>query len=35
LGDDAVCFDLEEYNEDEILYIEARFDEAYQSVFTD
>jgi hypothetical protein len=35
LGDDAVCFDLEEYNEDEIQYIEARFDEAYQSVFTD
>jgi len=35
LGDDAVCFDLEEYNEDEIQYIEARFDEAYQSVITD
>jgi hypothetical protein len=35
LGDDAVCFDLEEYNEDEIQYIEARFDEAYQSVTSD
>ena len=35
LGVDALCFDLEEYNEDEIQYIEARFDEAYQSVTSD
>jgi hypothetical protein len=35
LGDDAVCFDLEEYNEDAIQYIKARFDEAYQSFNTE
>jgi len=35
LGDDAVCFDLEEYSEDGIQYLEARLDEAYKSVTTD
>ena len=31
LGEDALCFDLEEYNEEEIRYVEARMDEAYKS----
>jgi hypothetical protein len=31
LGEDAVCFDLEERDEDIIRYIEARLDEAYES----
>jgi len=31
LGEDALCFDLEEYNEEEIRYAEARMDEAYKS----
>jgi hypothetical protein len=29
LGEDAVCFDLEEFDEDAIKYVEARLDEAY------
>ena len=35
LGDDAICFDLEEYDEDAIKYVEARLDEAYQSASND
>ncbi|QTA78220.1 Uncharacterized protein dnl_04370 [Desulfonema limicola] len=31
LGEDAMCFDLEEYDEDKISYIEARLDEACES----
>ncbi len=31
LGEDALCFDVEEYDEDLIRYIEARLDEAYES----
>ncbi len=31
LGEDAICFDLEEFDEDAIRYVEARLDEAYQS----
>ncbi|MEA1948919.1 MAG: hypothetical protein U9N83_16650 [Thermodesulfobacteriota bacterium] len=31
LGEDALCFDLEEYNEEGIRYVEARMDEAYKS----
>ncbi len=31
LGEDAVCFDLEEQNETLIQYIETRLDEAYQN----
>lgn len=31
LGEDASCFDLEEFDEDAIRYVEARLDEAYQS----
>ncbi len=29
MGEDAICFDLEEYDEDVIKYVEARLDEAY------
>ncbi|WP_028579310.1 hypothetical protein [Desulfogranum japonicum] len=29
LGQDAVCFDLEEYNEKELTYVEQRIAEAY------
>ncbi|MDD2468801.1 MAG: hypothetical protein PHI97_32915 [Desulfobulbus sp.] len=32
LGNDAICFDLEECSEEAIGYVEARIDEAYQSV---
>lgn len=31
LGEDAVCFDIEEIDEDLIRYIEIRLDEAYRS----
>ncbi len=31
LGSDAVCFDLEQCSEDDLCYVEARVDEAYQS----
>jgi hypothetical protein len=31
LGEDAMCFDLEEWDDDLITYIEARMDEAWQS----
>jgi hypothetical protein len=31
LGEDALCFDLEEYNEEGIRYVEARMDEACKS----
>ena len=31
LGEDAVCFDIEERNEELIRYIEIRLDEAYRS----
>jgi hypothetical protein len=31
LGEDAVCFDLEEFDEAAIKYVEARLDEAYTS----
>lgn len=31
LGEDAICFDLEEVDENAIRYVEARLDEAYQS----
>ena len=30
LGEDAVCFDLEEFNEEEVCYVEARLEEAFQ-----
>jgi hypothetical protein len=30
LGEDAICFDVEEYDETLVRYIEARFDEAHQ-----
>jgi hypothetical protein len=29
LGEDALCFDLETYSEEEIRYVEARIGEAY------
>ncbi len=29
LGEDAVCFDLEEYNEQDLAYVEQRITEAY------
>jgi hypothetical protein len=29
LGENAVCFDLYEYNEEDIVYIKGRLDEAY------
>ena len=28
LGEDALCFDLEEFNEESIRYVQARMDEA-------
>jgi hypothetical protein len=31
LGEDAVCFDIEELDEELIRYIEIRLDEAYRS----
>jgi len=31
LGEDAHCIDLEEYNDDDLSYLEARLDEAYKS----
>ncbi len=31
LGEDAMCFDLEEWDDELIAYIEARLDEAWQS----
>ena len=31
LGEDAMCFDLEKWDDDLIQYIEARLDEAFQS----
>lgn len=31
LGNDAVCFDLEECNAEALAYVEARVEEAYQS----
>jgi hypothetical protein len=31
LGEDAVCFDIEERNEELIRYIEFRLDEAWRS----
>jgi len=31
LGEDAVCFDLEEFNEEDVCYVEARLEEAFQS----
>ncbi|NOY70099.1 MAG: hypothetical protein GXP53_11570 [Deltaproteobacteria bacterium] len=31
LGEDAVCFDLEEFNEQDIRYVETRLEEAFQS----
>ncbi len=30
LGEDAVCFDLEEFNEEDVCYVEARLEEAFQ-----
>jgi len=30
LGEDALCFDIEEPNEKDLTYVEARLDEAYQ-----
>ena len=30
LGEDALCFDLEQYSEEGLAYVEARIDEAYQ-----
>lgn len=31
LGEDAICFDLEQYDDDLLNYVESRLDEAYQS----
>ncbi|MEZ4549421.1 MAG: hypothetical protein R2860_17250 [Desulfobacterales bacterium] len=31
LGEDAICFDLEEYDEDAVKYVEARLTEAHES----
>lgn len=31
MGEDAICFDLEEFDEDAIKYVETRLDEAYVS----
>lgn len=31
LGEDAVCFDLEEFNEADLSYVEKRLEEAFQS----
>jgi len=31
LGEDAMCFDLEQFDEADIRYLEARLDDAYQS----
>ncbi|PID72085.1 MAG: hypothetical protein CSB34_04430 [Desulfobulbus propionicus] len=31
LGEDAVCFDVEQYDDGEISYVEARIEEAYQA----
>jgi hypothetical protein len=31
LGEDAICFDLEEFDKDAIKYVEARLNEAYTS----
>lgn len=30
LGEDAVCFDIDEYNDNLLVYVESRLDEAYQ-----
>lgn len=30
LGEDAICFDIEEYDESLLRYLEVRFDEAHQ-----
>ncbi len=35
LGEDAVCFDIEERDEALIRYVETRLDEAYQSALTE
>jgi hypothetical protein len=34
LGEDAICFDLEKWDEAFIRYLEARLDEAYRNVIT-
>ena len=31
MGEDAVCFDLEEFDEDAVAYVEARLEEAHAS----
>ncbi len=31
LGEDAICFDIEKFDEDRIRYVESRLDEAFQS----
>ncbi|MFO8084438.1 MAG: hypothetical protein R6U27_08980 [Desulfobacterales bacterium] len=31
LGEDATCFDLESYNEEDFRYVEKRIDEAFES----
>lgn len=30
LGEDAVCFDIDDYNDNLLTYVESRLDEAYQ-----
>lgn len=35
LGEDAICFDLEEADDERVTYIEARLDEAYRNVSKD
>lgn len=35
LGEDAICFDLERYDQQEFAYVEARIEEAYASATTD
>jgi hypothetical protein len=35
LGDDAICFDLEKYENRLIQYLEARIDEAYRNASSD
>lgn len=33
LGEDAICFDLDQYNEQDINYLQQRMEKAYGSIF--
>lgn len=35
LGEDAICFDIDQYDDALLQYVEARLDEAYRSASTE